>query len=86
MTSPSPTRGLGGYMRTIGKNLRTLRPMTVNEAHDLIKYADEGYAAATLIRLRERGIAAQIWNGGFIQGPNWLEAAAYYDWPRKEKV
>ena len=53
MTTVKDTiRYLGIYQRTIGANLRTLRPMTVGEAHDLIRYIDEGYAAATLIRLR----------------------------------
>ena len=77
-------RYLGIYQRTIGANLRQLRPMTVTEAHHLIKYIDEGYAAATLLRLRDRGIATEIENGGgFIQGPRWPEAAAYYGWPQK---
>ena len=81
MTAPSLTRGLGSYMRTVGAHLSESVPMTSKEAHLVIPYIDEGYASATLIRLRERGIADEI-EGGFIRGPHWQDAASYYGWKR----
>jgi hypothetical protein len=84
MTTVKDTiRYLGIYQRTIGSNLSETRPMTTRRAHDLMAYMDEGYAAATLMRLRDRGIASEISNG-FIRGPRWLEAADYYRWPYEE--
>ena len=79
MTAPNPIRGLGSYMRAVGQRLHPTRPMTIKDAHAIISYIDEGYAAATLIRLRERGIAEES-EGGYIQGQHWLEAASYYGW------
>lgn len=78
--SRDPTRSLGAYMRAVGEAL-TDAPMTVAAAHDVISYIDEGYAAATLIRLRERGIADEI-EGGFVRGPRWQDLASYYGWKR----
>jgi hypothetical protein len=54
--------------------------MTIKQAHAHV-CIDEGYAAATLIRLRERKIATEV-EGGFIRGPRWHDAASFYGWPR----
>ena len=78
--SRDPARYLGTYMRTVGRQL-TATPMTAKDAHDLISIIDEGYAAATLIRLRERKVAKEV-EGGFVRGPRWLDTASYYGWPR----
>jgi hypothetical protein len=77
--SRDPTRHLGSYMRSVGQHLTTT-PMTIKQAHAHV-CIDEGYAAATLIRLRERKIATEV-EGGFIRGPRWHDAASFYGWPR----
>lgn len=79
MTARDPTHYLGTYMRAVGKQL-TATPMTIKQAHAFV-CIDEGYAAATLIRLRDRKVASEV-EGGFVRGPRWHDAAAHYGWPR----
>ncbi len=74
-----PTRRLGTYMRAIASQLREEVPMEATEAGTYISEG-ESYAAMTLIKLAERGVAWQIGRGQFVRGVRWKESAAYYGW------
>ena len=58
---------LGIYMRTIGRALHPSKPIDSKAAYLIINYTDEGYASATLVRLRDRGIAEEIAPGQFVR-------------------
>lgn len=87
MTAPNPAHGLGAHMRTLGRQLRPDKPLGVNEAAYLINvphYPLE-YAALTLVRLGERGVAT-LMEGGFIRGPRWNASATHYGWMKDEST
>jgi hypothetical protein len=81
MTAPSPAHSLGSYQRDIAKHLTDL-PMSTRDAAQYISGRDHGYAAMTLIRLEERGIAQECPEGSYlyVRGPLWAEAAEYHGW------
>lgn len=81
MTQPRAARGIGTYMRSIAQILKVVEPLTARAAHELVRTPDEGYASATLIRLKQRGIAVEVDGSGYVRGPAWAECAAYYGWP-----
>lgn len=81
--TPRDITGLGAYMREVASKLDREQPMTYKDAHRIITYMDEGYAAAVLVRLRMRGIATEDPMGYFTRGPRWSEAAIYYKWGAK---
>lgn len=83
---PDSIRGLGNYMKEVAKHLKLTDPMNFKQAHALINYMDEGYAAAVLIRLRERGIAHEFPDYTYVRGPNWPQAAIMYKWEGRDEV
>jgi len=88
MTAPNPAHSLGAVMRHVARDLSATRPMTFADAFVKQRGPDLGYAAATLIRLEERGVAMQTAAGSylFIRGPRWAEAAERYGWPEREEA
>ena len=78
-------KGLGAYMRDIGRNLQDSKPMSPKDAakhaHGVV--ADEPYCTMVLLRLEIRGIAKRFdvyIDNGFVRGENWHEAARMYKW------
>jgi hypothetical protein len=84
MGQPRAARGIGTYMRTIAMLLKKDEPSTARHMFEMVHTPDEGYAAATLIRLRQRGIATEVDGSGYIRGPEWAACAAYYGWPHQD--
>jgi hypothetical protein len=82
MTAPDPAHSLGVYMRTIARHLSPSVPMSFDEALTYISSQDLGYAAATLIRLEERGVARQTLKSSYlyVRGPAWHRSAKHYRW------
>jgi hypothetical protein len=82
VTALNPTHRLGRYQREVAKHLTQL-PMSTSDAVSYVGGNDHGYAAMTLIRLEERGIAKE-WSEEaryvYCRGPRWAEAAEYYGW------
>jgi hypothetical protein len=82
MTAPDPAHSLGVYMRVVARHLSHTVSMSFDEALTFIPSQDLGYAAATLIRLEERGVAMQRVPRSYlyVRGPAWHRSAEHYGW------
>lgn len=76
------TSGLGKTQRAVMLLLKANVPINPSMCAAILGTApslDTGYYAATLVRLAEQGVAAQVndtW--GYVRGPRWHETMTYY--------